>query len=116
MWVLQHHAMYCSRCSYESSLKGVAAFSADDFPGEGVAALVFFGSLDDAFFPCPLSDQRLRSVEVLPADNCLMMIVEHVLVFLAIVDVTVKSRVGKGLLENAVADVFLVAEIIRYAG
>lgn len=60
-----------------SSLEGVAAFSTDDLSGEGVAALVFFSAFDDTFFPCPLSDQCLCGLEVIPADDCLVMIVEH---------------------------------------
>ena len=42
-------SVFVSGAAVNPALEGVVAFSADDFSGENVAVLVFFGAFDDTF-------------------------------------------------------------------
>lgn len=53
--------------------------------------LVFVASFDDAFFRCPLVNKSACGFKVLPADDCLVMILDHVLCLLAVVVVPDKA-------------------------
>ena len=59
--------------------------------GAGVAILVFVAPFDDTFFRCPLVNKSVSSFKVLPADDCLVMILDHVLCLLAVIVVPDKA-------------------------
>ena len=83
--------VFVSGAAVYPALKGIAALAADDLPGEGVAIVVFVAPLDDTFFRCPLVNKSVSGFKVLPADDCLVMILDHILCLLAVVVVSDKA-------------------------
>ena len=91
MGIAAPRSVFVSGAAVYPALKGIAALAADDLPGEGIAILVFVASFDDAFFRCPLVNKSVCGFKVLPADDCLVMILDHVLCLLAVVVVPDKA-------------------------
>ena len=73
------------------ALEGVAALTADDLAGESVSVLVFIGTFYHAFFGSPLTYKNPCSFKILTADDCLVMILDHVLCLLAVIVVPDKA-------------------------
>ena len=84
-------SVFVSGAAVNSAFESVAALAADDLPGEGVAILVFVASFDDTFFRSPLVNKSMSGFKVLPADDCLVMILDHVLCLFAVVVVPDKA-------------------------
>ena len=84
-------SVFVSGAAVNTALKSIAALATDDLPREGVAILVFVAFFDDTFFRRPLVDESVSGFKVLPADDCLVMILDHVLCLLAVVVVSDKA-------------------------
>lgn len=87
------------------SLKGITALAADDPAGEAVPILVFAAALVDAFLSAALLNQGTDGIEVLPADDCFMVIGKGISVFLSTIDMAVELGVRIGFLEDRIASV-----------
>ena len=72
------------------ALEGVAAFTADDLAGESISVLVFIGTFCHAFFGCPLTYKSFCCHKIIPTDDRLVVIRDHVLRLLAVVVVSDK--------------------------
>ena len=92
------------------ALESTTAFAADDFAGKAVSILILPGAFDGTFFSGPLGYQRSSGFKILSADNRLMVIGSQILFFLTYVSMAIELSVGKRLLKNRVADIFLVLQ------
>lgn len=90
--------------------KRASAASAEDLSGERVSFQVFLVVFFDALFLRTLLDQALNVLPVLAADDGLVVVFNENRIFFTAVNVTLKGRVGPGLLEDTVSGVFLVRE------
>ena len=72
------------------ALEDVTAFAADDLAGEAVAVQVFAAALDDAFFLAVLAKHFTGCCEDLTAHDCLVMVGQSILIFLAVVHMPVE--------------------------
>lgn len=77
--------VFVSGAAVNSALEGVAALTADDLAGKGIVVLVFIRAFCYAFFVCPLADKSVYCLKLLPADDRLVMILDHVLRLFAVV-------------------------------
>ena len=80
--------VFVSGAAVNSALEGVAALTADDLAGKGIAVLVFLATFDDAFLVCSLTDKGAYCFKILPADDRFVMILDHVLSLLAMIVVS----------------------------
>ncbi|MPM26990.1 hypothetical protein SDC9_73495 [bioreactor metagenome] len=71
-----------------------------------VLILIFF----HAFFFAVLFNDSLRGIEILMADNRIMMIFNQELVFFTVIVVAVEVHIGVGFLKNGIAGVFFITE------
>lgn len=93
-----------------TAFQHAAAFAAEDASGKGVSLLVLPAALLDAFFTAVLVQQLCGSVEVLLADQSLVMVFDVVLLPLPVIGVPVELTVCIGLLEDDIACVCYVGE------
>ena len=93
-----------------SSAEGVATFATDDFAGKGIAFLIFIIATLDAFFIGSLLYESSSCIEIFVTDDCFMMVCHIILVELSVIPMPVEIAVRIGLLENAIASVFLICE------
>ncbi len=91
MGIAAPRSVFVSGTAVYPALKGIAALAADDLPREGIAILVFVASFDDTFFRSPLVNKSVSGFKVLSADDCLVMILDHVLRLLTVVVVPDKT-------------------------
>ena len=91
MGIAAPRSVFVSNAAVNPALKSIAALAADDLAREGVAVLVFVASFDDAFFRSSLANKSVSGFKILPADDCLVMILDHVLRLLAVVVVPNKA-------------------------
>ena len=92
------------------ALESTTASAADDFAGKAVSILILPGAFDGTFFSGPLGYQRSGGFKILSADNRLMVIGSQILFLLAYIPMAIELSVGKRLLKNRVADIFLVLQ------
>ena len=92
------------------ALESTTAFAADDFAGKAVSILILPGAVDGTFFRAPLGYQRSSGFIILSADNRLVVIGGQILFLLAYVPMSIELPVGKRLLKNGIADIFLVLQ------
>ena len=92
------------------ALESTTASAADDFAGKAVSILILPGAFDGAFFSGPLGNQRSSGFKILSADNRLVVIGSQILFLLAYVPMSIELPVGKRLLKNGIADIFLVLQ------
>lgn len=94
------------------ALEGITAFAADDLAGKTISALVFITAFDDAFFLTALLNQCVCRLKDLTTDDGFVVICHQVLILLAVIDMTVKPRIGVCLLKDHIAGVFFIADHI----
>ena len=92
------------------ALESTTASAADDFAGKAVSILILPGAFDGTFFSGPLGYQRSSGFKILSADNRLVVIGGQILFLLAYIPMAIELSVGKRLLKNRVADIFLVLQ------